>query len=948
MSLVSNNLQKVVDLPMWEFVRSLPAATTSTSAFTIIRDPADYRYIYYVNSTTVYRYDTVTDAWQTLAYPFSTTPSTLIALKSTNQCGYRGIVLSATSNTFTANGIDGVGAFKNRKVRIISGKGMGQERTIISITEPKVFDYGIATVTTNARQIQDTTKKWKINQWYGYTVAIRQGSGATQYRKIVCNDTSILRVDDDGGGSSGLFDPFNSATFGATYGTPSSAAGSQTQYQIESSTYTIDSNWTTVPDETSRFIIYTPGLWMWSSYTAAQPFNLLQYFDLVADQYVNKTSTGGFFTAAVGTRLVMEEITDQSGVYVTGSINSSTNRIIRYDSNATSSLDRWVNYRVRITSGSGVGQYHRIIANTTSSLEIDGVWDPPVATGSKFEIINDAGTLIMGGNLQSAFYKYDVEADIMYQGPLYDYGILRNMSIQKSGSIAIPVSSATRNTNGITGVNGTPTAKGTGYSVGDVLTITTGGTNGKVYVETISIGGLVESVSLFAAGSGYTTGTGKATSGGTGTGCTIEITTVGTVGRIALSPHIFKIGDKINFRGASEAAWNTAYTIIGSDSISGIDIPITAIATATAANSTSTTVLVDSSKNWITNEHVGKIVNATNGSGLTTVNQFRRITANTATTLTLQSAVTGVTAATNKYVIHDIYSFGRAVLYGSPDKTNTGYATSGSNNILVDTTKNWNLNQWSGSRFRIIAGNGRDREITITSNSSSSLSFAIQTFSVNNTTKYIVMDSFGLCTTGTTTSLTDSTKRWTTNVWTGKRVRITSGTAMGNEYLITSNTSNTLTFATATAPSTDSTYTILDMSTRAGGDPIHNWNVSNFNDRGKYLYFPRGNSTFNQTEIYDLTKDVLVLGRFVYPIFPLFNTDSVWTYDGRNRIYGITWYLDLTNNNIYPWTSIPLGGSTVSSTLSKKYEIVTTPDGLKYLYYPSSGGTLFWKSLLYN
>ncbi len=78
-----------------------------------------------------------------------------------------------------------------------------------------------------------------------------------------------------------------------------------------------------------------------------------------------------------------------------------------------------------------------------------------------------------------------------------------------------------------------PTAGGTGYTVGDVLTITTGGTGGQVTVASVS-GGVVTAVTLTAIGSGYTTGTGKATTGGTGSGATINITSVGT-GQITIS-----------------------------------------------------------------------------------------------------------------------------------------------------------------------------------------------------------------------------------------------------------------------------------------------------------------------------------------------------------------------------------------------------------------------------
>lgn len=83
--------------------------------------------------------------------------------------------------------------------------------------------------------------------------------------------------------------------------------------------------------------------------------------------------------------------------------------------------------------------------------------------------------------------------------------------------------SASNATGYISALNATPTGGGTGYVVGDVLTIT-GGTATAV-VSTVAAG-VITAVSLVSTGSGYTTGTGKATTGGTGTGATLNITTV--------------------------------------------------------------------------------------------------------------------------------------------------------------------------------------------------------------------------------------------------------------------------------------------------------------------------------------------------------------------------------------------------------------------------------------
>ena len=89
----------------------------------------------------------------------------------------------------------------------------------------------------------------------------------------------------------------------------------------------------------------------------------------------------------------------------------------------------------------------------------------------------------------------------------------------------------------ITVLNGTPTAAGSGYTQGDVLTITTGGFGATCYVKTVGASGEVTSVGLMHGGGGYTTGAGKATTGGTGDGnCTVNITTVNTSNQGAFFP----------------------------------------------------------------------------------------------------------------------------------------------------------------------------------------------------------------------------------------------------------------------------------------------------------------------------------------------------------------------------------------------------------------------------
>lgn len=117
--------------------------------------------------------------------------------------------------------------------------------------------------------------------------------------------------------------------------------------------------------------------------------------------------------------------------------------------------------------------------------------------------------------------------------------------------------SATNSTGFIQVLNVTPTAGGSGYTVGDILTIT-GGTATAI-VATLASPGVVGTVALVSTGSGYTTGTGKLTTGGTGTGATLNITTI-AANSIVNQGTLTWAQQGFNQTGGSVVIGGTAYT----------------------------------------------------------------------------------------------------------------------------------------------------------------------------------------------------------------------------------------------------------------------------------------------------------------------------------------------------------------------------------------------------
>lgn len=940
---VTSQLKKQVDLPVFEWMRFLPTATSALSAM-CYGDNLSERHIYYLSGTTFYRYDTYSDSYQLLASP-PIPAVTGVSLRYTSYGGYRGNVLGSSTNKITIAGLDN-GVMAGYKMRITTGTGQGQERTITASDDHILHDSGVVT-SAGANSIGDSTKRWTINQYIGYQVRLVYGTGQSQVRKVLYNDANTLYFYDI---NYQQLECWNNNPLSATapYALPVTTAGLQANYYIESAELTLDTNWTVLPDATSSYVLLSGGVWM-ATAIATAPWMSLQYYDVLSDTWAQKTSMGGLLLSALGTDFSIERTGEYSGSYLSGTSTSVGARTLT-DTSKTMDIDRYTNYQLRITSGAGIGQKRRIVGNTTTVFEIESPWVTLPDATSTYTVFGNTDRIYLVGNAQASLYKYNIEVDNWFQGSSYDFGQAINIGLRYSGQESFAMSTGVRNTNGILTINTTPVAGGSGYVVGEIITLSTG-TGGKVRVTSTNAG-VVTGLELFACGSGYTVATQTQTATtGAGVGCTCAVATIGVVGRITSVQNLnLAKGDAITVFGCTDANWNTTYTVLGIDSLTTFDVALTAGASAVASFSQGTTTLVDATKNWANGEHVGKLVQIT-VAGTSPTTQVRRITANTATTLTLQSAITTASNGTSRYVIQCPISFARDEQWKMLGRTNGGRATGGSTTTLVDSTKSWLSNQWAGYKFRVMAGTGVGSEIAITSNTPTTLTYATQTFTPDATTKYMVLDSSGLATAGSTTTLTDSTKTWITNQWAGKRLKITSGTGAMQELTIVSNTNNALTFATATAPSTDSTYTILGAPVRGSGLEV-NWIHSNSDakTKGKFLIVPRGSGS-NILDRYDITTEKYDITIFITPQSETFTTGSMYCYDGNDRLFitrdstGRIFELNVNTSKVNASGQVPYTMGT--ATIGNRMEVIKTADDLYYLYIGRHSGQEFYRTLLF-
>jgi len=128
----------------------------------------------------------------------------------------------------------------------------------------------------------------------------------------------------------------------------------------------------------------------------------------------------------------------------------------------------------------------------------------------------------------------------------------------------------------IKSINVTPTAGGTGYTRGDILTLTAHSGDATVLVTEVT-GGVVDTVELVDGGdSGYTVASGYAVTGGTGgDDCTIEVASINTPASQTLDFRAFvrpaqgvELGGGLDFQSSvNEAAYKTIFSMLANGSM---------------------------------------------------------------------------------------------------------------------------------------------------------------------------------------------------------------------------------------------------------------------------------------------------------------------------------------------------------------------------------------------
>jgi len=307
---------------------------------------------------------------------------------------------------------------------------------------------------------------------------------------------------------------------------------------------------------------------------------------------------------------------------------------------------------------------------------------------------------------------------------------------------------------------------------------------------------------------------------------------------------------------------------------------------------------------------------------------------------------------------------------GTPANTNA--ANTNSTTVMFDLKKSWTTNEFAGQLLMVHNGVQTTQSPAIAVryiSSNTSNSITVNTtfgFTPANGSRYFVLPitalgrdriegdaanklSYGLCTSSGTTTLTDNTKSWKTNIHAGKRLLIVAGTSAGTEVAISTNTATALTLGSSVTTNTTSVYVIINNLVNAGGCNLK-FASNTTSNKGRYMYYHRGGNV-NMFEVkYDIPRETFELVNYFNPPIGTgtTNTGQCAVYDYGDRLYfnlgsnnRDIFYIDLEKDFVYHGGLYPYSSANSNYTSFRNMGLFNT-EGVKFLYYVRAGNTGDW------
>jgi len=655
----------------------------------------------------------------------------------TNALG--GISITDTLKNWTIN------QWVGYQVRIIQGAGAGQVRKILynsataltladSVTSgsevfcnPMIFSPAIAagsiyqiessnvTVDTNWLVTPDATSKFRVQ---GGSVFLVSSNGATPFYSLqqydVLTDIWYIRT-------------ANSANI-ALVGTDSTLerTGEGPTIWARTTSTVVGTSMTSVVTGTTTTLTDSGQAWtvnQWAGY-------YVRIFSGSGEGQQSLIASNTATTLTFASMSVAPGATSQYFIegFDAGTASGSGSTTTLVDSTKSWAVNRWKNYAVKITAGTGKGQVASILSNTSTTLTFYKAISAVTDATSVYTIIGDADKLyLMLGNNAGVFIQ-NLNDDLGTYSKLYDSGLTSIGSVQYASNKSIALTTLANVTTTAT----VTTAISHNFKVGQSVVVrgaTDANFNGTFTIATVpslttftyTMGGTPAATTFVNSLTTQTLADStKNWSTNQWAGYVVWMNTTAVTASTGVTT-----GQCLQI--LSNTATTLTFTVVGTAPVNGVTRYIIGrrqqvignMFSGIATGTHSTTTLQDTN------------VSSFSGTASITGNTLT-VTVVTAGYLGIGSVITGgATLAGTTITAIGINTFGGVGTY------TVNYSQSVSSGTLTST--GWAVNIFAGRRLKFLGGTGAAQELLISSNTANVLTFGAGTAPVTSSTVYSIL-----------------------------------------------------------------------------------------------------------------------------------------------------------------------------------------------------------------
>lgn len=156
-------------------------------------------------------------------------------------------------------------------------------------------------------------------------------------------------------------------------------------------------------DNTTVYQVWTGSLWFFNPGSTAVGFSV---YDRATNAWTTKSVTG--LPTAWGTTGQLIGTGGITGSFDTGTSSGTNTTTTLNDTTKTWQVNAWTNYQIRITSGTGRGQYRTVASNTANAITVSAAWTVTPDATSTYALEGNDDFMYLLGNNAVTLYRYSI------------------------------------------------------------------------------------------------------------------------------------------------------------------------------------------------------------------------------------------------------------------------------------------------------------------------------------------------------------------------------------------------------------------------------------------------------------------------------------------------------------------------------------------------------------